>query len=265
MTVVALGPEGTFSHELASELFGDDLALAPTIRSVFERVGSGIDRGLVPLENSEAGGVGETLSCLQEFEVFIVGEVFKEIHHHLAGKESAIRQVYAHPQTHEQCSQFIEDEGFLVIHTRSNAESALLALQNPQAGAIIPEGAANRYHLPIIRRDVQNSRHNVTRFVILSSRPGECRLGMKCSILIDPRIDRAGLLYELLGVFAEKSINLTRIESRPSRRGMGSYVFFIDFLAVEGWRECLQQLKKLTEVKELGCYPEVKTPRDRAD
>jgi prephenate dehydratase len=81
---------------------------------------------------------------------------------------------------------------------------------------------------------------------------------MKCSILVDPRIDRAGLLHDLLGVFAEKNINLTRIESRPSRRGMGSYVFFIDFQTAPGWKECVRRLKELTEIKELGCYPEVK-------
>ncbi|MDD1678653.1 MAG: ACT domain-containing protein, partial [Methanomicrobiales archaeon] len=88
--------------------------------------------------------------------------------------------------------------------------------------------------------------------------PSQPRLGMKCSILIDPHVDRAGLLHDLLGVFAEKGINLTRIESRPSRRGMGSYVFFIDFRTARGWKRCIRQLKELTTIKELGCYPEVK-------
>jgi prephenate dehydratase len=261
MKCVTLGPEGTFSHELAEELGWKDIVLASTTRSIFDWVQKEGYLGLVPLENSEAGGVGSTLSCLQEYDVFITGEVFKQIHHHLAAQGREIQVVYAHPQTHEQCNLFIENEGFLVIHTQSNAESALQALKNPQAGAIIPEGAALRYHLPIIRRDVQNSPHNVTRFVILSSRPGRARMGMKCSILIDPRTDRAGLLHDLLGVFAAMSINLTRIESRPSRRGIGSYVFFIDFQTATGWRRCMALLKEMTGVKELGCYPEVPVSR----
>ncbi|MDD1673349.1 MAG: ACT domain-containing protein [Methanomicrobiales archaeon] len=259
MTIFTLGPEGTFSHEMAEELYHEKIVLLPTIQSVFERVQEGKDLGLVPLENSETGGVGTTLTCLQEFTIFIVGEAFKEIHHHLAGKYDTIQVVYVHSQTHEQCSRFLESEEFPTIHTRSNAESALLAQKNPNTGAIIPEGAARRYHLPIIRRDVQNNLHNVTRFVILSSKPNRSRKGMKCSILIDPQIDRAGLLHDLLGVFSEKSINLTRIESRPSRRGMGSYVFFIDFQTAPGWREGMQRLKDLTNVKELGCYLEVKS------
>jgi prephenate dehydratase len=258
MKIVTLGPEGTFSHELAEELNVKDITLVATTRAIFERVQEGNYQGLVPLENSEAGGVGSTLTCLQDYDVFIVGEIFKEIHHHLAAQKKDIRVVYAHPQTHEQCNLFIENEGFLIVHTQSNAESALQALKNPEVGAIIPEGAARRYRLPIIRRDVQNSPHNTTRFALLSSKPGRSRMGMKCSILIDPRTDRAGLLYDLLGVFAEKNINLTRIESRPSRRGMGRYVFFIDFQTAPGWRGCMNRLQAMTDVKELGCYPEVK-------
>jgi prephenate dehydratase len=259
MKYVTLGPEGTVSHELAEELGWEEVLLAPAIHSVFDRVQEGEYQGLVPLENSEAGGVGTTLSCLQDYNVYIVGEAFKEIHHHLAAMTKDIRTVYAHPQTHEQCDLFIEKEGFLVIHTRSNAESALRARRDPHSGAILPEGTALRYQLPILSRDVQNSPHNVTRFAVLSATACRPRMGMKCSILIDPRVDRAGLLHDLLGVFAERRINLTRIESRPSRRGMGSYVFFLDFRTAPGWKRCIQRLKELTGVKELGCYAEVKT------
>jgi prephenate dehydratase len=144
MKCVTLGPEGTFSHELAEELGWKDIVLASTTRSIFDWVQKEGYLGLVPLENSEAGGVGSTLSCLQEYDVFITGEVFKQIHHHLAAQGREIQVVYAHPQTHEQCNLFIENEGFLVIHTQSNAESALQALKNPQAGAISPEQPSQR-------------------------------------------------------------------------------------------------------------------------
>jgi prephenate dehydratase len=256
MKVATLGPEGTFSHELALDLFGEDILLLPTIRAVCEVAERGTYQGLVPIENSEAGGVGATLNCLQDCAVYIVGEALKPIHHHLAatGDLATIRRIYAHPQTHEQCSAFLEGTGWEVIHTRSNAESAVLALEQPHAGALLSEQAAQRYGLFVICRDVQNNPRNITRFVLLSSLPGKPRDGMKCSILVDPQTDRAGLLYDLLGVFAKRGINLTRIESRPSRREMGSYIFFIDFLTVPKGKEAVDELRRITRCKELGCY-----------
>jgi prephenate dehydratase len=94
----------------------------------------------------------------------------------------------------------------------------------------------------------------VTRFVRISSEASDEAGSTKCSILIDPEIDRVGLLADLLTVFARRRINLTRIESRPSRRGMGRYIFFVDFERSEGWQEAREELKRMTAVKELGCY-----------
>lgn len=257
MTIVTLGPEGTFSHELALARFKEEILLVSSIREVFEAVCKDHHRGIVPVENSEAGGVGATLTCFQEFQVYIIAEMYHPIRHHLAGAPCAAPPcvVYAHPQTHEQCSTFLDGEKYEIIHTRSNAESALRLLQDPHAMAILPEGAAHRYSIPIIKRDIQNSTHNVTRFALIAPEPLRPRLGMKYSILIDPRVDRVGLLHDLLGVFASRGINLTRIESRPSRRGMGSYLFFIDFRISPGWKAALGELKTMTEVKELGGYP----------
>lgn len=263
MTVITLGPEWTFSHELARILFGsEEIRLLPSIHAVFEEVSRGAGSGLVPLENSEAGGVGATLNGLQEYPVFITGEAFLEIHHHLAARDGdpGIQVVFAHPQTQEQCSIFLEEKGFPVIQTRSNADSAVKALREPNSGAILSESAADRYGLTIVYREIQNNPHNVTRFVTLSRTPRSPAIGMKCSLLIDPQIDRVGLLHDLLAVFAGKNLNLTRIESRPSRRGMGKYIFFVDFVTAPGWEEALRQLNALTRVKDLGCYGEVTPP-----
>jgi prephenate dehydratase len=256
MTLATLGPPGTFSHELAVRLYGDDCILLPTIGRIIEAVACGEADGLVPLENSEAGGVGPTLQGLRDGAVFITEEAYMPIRHHFAARcePSEIATVYAHPQTHEQCSEFLDRLGIDVVHTSSNAASAVAMLEHDDAGAVISLSAAEIYHLPIVRRDVQNSSRNVTRFVRIASSPRDDAGCTKCSILVDPAINRAGLLHDLLGVFAGRSVNLTRIESRPSRRGIGTYVFFIDFEVTPGCGDVLRELHAMTAVKELGCY-----------
>jgi len=261
--IAALGPEGTFSHELALALFGEgEVLLLPTIRRIFDEVEKGGCEGLVPIENSEAGGVGPTLDCLQSHQVFITGEAYMEVHHHLAAFEEPdkLTLVFAHPQTHEQCSEFLEELGLEVIHTSSNSASARAMKEREHAGAIVSELTARIYGIPLVRRDVQNSTGNTTRFILLSSRPPAESHPAKCSILIDPREDRPGLLHDLLSVFARRGINLTRIESRPSKRGMGSYIFFLDFSTSRGWEVAIRELQGLTHVKNLGCYRKVEVP-----
>jgi prephenate dehydratase len=256
----ALGPAGTFSHELALALFGEgEVLLLPTIRRIFDDVEKGGCDGLVPIENSEAGGVGPTLDCLQTHRVFITGEAYMEVHHHLAalGEPETLTLIFAHPQTHEQCSEFLEELGLEVIHTSSNSASARAMKEREHAGAIVSELTARIYDIPLIRRDVQNTSGNTTRFIRISSRPPAESQPAKCSILIDPREDRPGLLHDLLAVFARRGINLTRIESRPSKRGMGSYIFFLDFATSRGWEVAIRELHGLTHVKNLGCYRRV--------
>jgi prephenate dehydratase len=260
--IAVLGPEGTFSHELALSLFGGDVVLLPTIHRIFDEVEKGGCNGLVPIENSEAGGVGPTLDCLQTHQVYLAGEAYMEVHHHLAAFEPLDRLtvICAHPQTHEQCSEFLEGLGLEVIHTSSNAASARAMQEKEHAGAIVSDLIARIYGIPIIRRDVQNNTGNTTRFILISSRPPAEANPEKCSILIDPREDRPGLLHDLLAVFARRGINLTRIESRPSKRGMGSYIFFLDFATSRGWEVAIRELHGLTHVKNLGCYRRLEVP-----
>ena len=262
MTTITLGPEGTFSHELALRLKCDAIVLEPTIHSIFAKVAAGDGDGLVPIENSEAGGVGDTLDGLTRYSLSITGEMYMPVHHNLASlvPQEKIRVIYAHPQTHEQCSGFLDDLKVPVIHTSSNAASAIEAKKTPNAGAILSVSAAAIYHMPVIVEHVENNPENTTRFVRISKDPGPgCRSG-KCSILIDPDTDRAGLLYDLLGVFARRNINLTRIESRPSKRGMGKYVFFLDYAISGPADEALRELEAITAVKNLGCYPRIGVP-----
>ena len=262
MTIITLGPEGTFSHELALKMGCKSVRLVSTIHSILSAVAQGEGDGIVPIENSEAGGVGETLDGLLRYPLFITAEMYMPIHHHLASTVplDRMRIIYAHPQTHEQCSERIEEWKIAVIHTSSNASSALEAKKTPNAGAILSASAASLYKMPLIVANVQNNSSNITRFVRISRTPAPKDNVQKCSIVIDPSTDRAGLLHDLLEVFAQRLINLTRIGSRPSKRGMGNYVFFLDFASSSCTDETLEALKAITTVKELGCYRNVEVP-----
>jgi prephenate dehydratase len=262
MTTITLGPEGTFSHELALRLGCTPLLLAPTIHAIIAAVAKGEGEGIVPIENSEAGGVGETLDNLSVYPVYITGEMYMPIHHHLASLVplEKIRVIYAHPQTHEQCSRYLDQWDVPIIHTSSNASSAMEAKKTPNAGAIISTSAASLYRIPVVAGNIENDRNNVTRFVRIARTPATGGHEEKCSIMIDPDTDRAGLLYDLLGVFAQRKINLTRIESRPAKRGIGKYVFFLDYAVSCDTPDALRELKGMTNIKEMGCYSRIEVP-----
>jgi prephenate dehydratase len=265
MTVYALGPAGTFSHEMAASLYGEPVTLLSTIQKIIAEVEKGNGIGVIPLENSEAGGVGATLDGLRSSRVSIIGEAYREIHHHLAGFEplERIERIYAHPQTHEQCSEVLDRLDREIVHTSSNAASAIEMQKVPHSGAVISRMTAQLYRIPLLREHIENNPDNVTRFIVISAEPVYPELpapATKCSILIDPETDRAGLLHEILSVFTCRGINLTRIESRPSKRGMGSYVFFIDLACTPGWREAIDELGLMTQIRLLGCYPCLEVP-----
>ncbi len=263
MTLITLGPEGTFSHELAGKLEKEPVVLLPTIRAIMAAVARGEGDGIVPIENSEAGGVGETLDNLVRFPLSITAEMYMPIHHNLASivPMEKIRVLYAHPQTHEQCSDIVELLGVPVIHTSSNASSAREAKKTPNAGAIISTSAAALYRIPIIMPATENNPDNTTRFVRISREPVRDEQPEKCSIVIDPSTDRAGLLHDLLAAFARRGINLTRIESRPSKRGIGNYVFFLDFTWSPATMDAIAELRGMTQVRELGCYRKIEVSK----
>jgi prephenate dehydratase len=225
-------------------------------------VARGDGDGIVPVENSEAGGVGETLDGLSKFPVFITAELYFPIRHNLASLVTLkeMRVIYAHPQTHEQCSDKIEEWGLPVIHTSSNASSAREAKKTPNAGAILSATAAAIYRMPVIVKNTANNAWNTTRFVRIASEPSGQKRPEKCSILIDPHKDRSGLLFDLLGAFAKRKINLTRIESRPSKRKIGEYIFFLDYAWTPDAPDVLRELQEITTVKELGCYRKTEVP-----
>ncbi|MBN1193736.1 MAG: ACT domain-containing protein [Methanomicrobiaceae archaeon] len=257
MKIAALGPEGTISHEVAHKIAGsNDIILLPSIARIFGFVMAGEGVGLVPLENSESGGIGATLNGLREHPVFITGQITVPVAHHFAVADpgDTISTLYVHPETHEQCAVFIESLGIPVVHTASNAESARSAHLGVHTGAITTRTAAEHWSLSLIRTDVQNTANNRTRFIRISREPCPVPESGTCSILVDPADDRVGLLHAILGVFRDRGINLSRIESRPSTRRMGEYIFFLDADLHPQWQEALSALAPMARVRALGCY-----------
>ena len=257
MTLFALGPDGTFSHEVACKLVPPgDVQLLPAIGTVLSYVEQGLGEGVIPVENSEAGGVGPTLDGLLRYDIFVTAEIYIEVHHFLASflPIDKVSVIYAHPQTSEQCSEFLDNLGIEIIPTKSNAASAIELLANRKGAAVVSRKISEIYDLPVVAPQIENNLHNVTRFFRVSSNPYQESRPEKCSIVVDPATDRPGLLYELLGVFERRGINLCRIESRPSKRGIGSYVFFMDITTSPGYEESLAELEGLTTIKRLGCY-----------
>ena len=265
MKLAILGPPGTFSHEAALRLeAGAEIVFQRTIRDVFEFTASESgDCGLVPLENSVSGSVGETLDTLTESELQIEKELIHPVVQHLAsvsGHEK-ITTILAHPQSYAQCEKFIRDNypDAEIIQTSSNGKSAEMLHESERKdwAAIVPELAVKLYKLKMIHKAIQDNRYNVTRFVQISRKLTSSTGYDRTILAVYPQIDYPGLLQEVLGHFASRGVNLSKIESRPSKGRLGYYIFFID---VQGHQqdervaEALEVLKKIAFVKVLGSY-----------
>ena len=236
MKISTLGPEGTFSHEAALKVNKkEEIILERNVWDIFETLSEGkAGLGVVPIENSVSGTVGMALDALLEFDLNIVSEEILQIRHNLANSSSTadIKDIFTTEQAYEQCVKFLRKSlpDARIIETSSNAQSAKLLKESgsKSKAAIIPEFAAKIYGLKIIKKNIQDSRFNVTRFIVISKKESKKSGNDRTSIFIYPQVDKAGLLYSLLGEFAKRNINLTKIESRPSKGKLGDYVFFIE-------------------------------------
>ena len=260
-----LGPEGTFSEKAARRLSpGAEIRYFRDFEEVISAVEVGdTDLGVVPLENSLEGSVGATLDSLLRHDVEIVGEINLRIRHCLLGRGRAegVRVILSHPQALAQCRGYIKrrfPEAELRT-TGSTSHAARLAQEFPEMAAIADAEAAGRYGLAVIERDVQDSDENVTRFAVVG-RSAPAPTGRdKTSLALYLERTEPGALWEVLGEFATRGINLTKIESRPSRRALGDYYFFID---LEGHASDPQVKEALARIREraavtrvLGSYP----------
>ena len=231
-----LGPNGSFSHAAAMLKFGQCVIYEPLadISAIFEMVGKGhCDLGLVPIENSTGGGVIETLDALIESNVKICAEVLLEIHHNLMAKcgPEKIRQIFSKPEVFAQCQKWLSATYRTAekISVASTAKAAQMAAESDDAAAIGSAAAAELYGLEILHADIEDTPNNVTRFLIIGREDAKPTDQDKTAILFSTA-HKAGALVDVLDVFRKHSINLTNIESRPSKKREWEYYFFMDFL-----------------------------------
>ncbi len=274
MEIGILGPEGTFSETAAMLWLKeggriDNFAIKyyETIFDVSETVlKKEVNYGIVPIENSLEGSVGDTLDVLSSEnadEMQIVGEVLVPIRICLLfnGSFPEIKKIASHHHALAQCKQFIRErlKGVALKYVDSTASAAKLAAQSEEIAALASAEAAKMYGVNILAEDVQD-KDSVTRFVVLSSSGIKAApTGKdKTSILLYVK-ERPGALYAVLGEFALRGLNLTKIESRPSKRALGDYMFYIDcegHLEEAEIKEALKGVeKKATMLKILGTYP----------
>lgn len=271
LQVAYLGPEGTFTQLAAYKHFGHAVIGQPkvTVDDVFREVESETcNYGVVPVENSTEGVISHTLDNFLDSTLKVCGEVELRVQHHLMmspeGDENRISRIYSHQQTLGQCRRWLDGHYPKVprITVTSNAEAAKKALEEPDTAAIAGEIAADTYGLKIISRKIEDRSDNTTRFLVVGREDIGPSGKDKTSIMVSTH-NQPGALYKLLEPFHRLSVDLTKIETRPSRTGMWSYVFFIDF---EGHREdevvknVLAEIDKdALEIKMLGSYPRALT------
>ena len=265
MNIAFLGPEGTFTQAAALKHFGHSVKTLPmaTIGDVFREVESGnASYGVVPVENSTEGVVNHTLDQFMSSTLNICGEVELRIHHHLLCnvEKNNVRRVYSHQQSLAQCREWLETNmpGIELIDVSSNAEAARLAANEKDAAAIASEAAGEIYGLKTLVKNIEDEPDNTTRFLVIGHRMTPRSGADKTSLLVSTQ-NKPGALHDILEPLMHNSISMTRIESRPSRRGMWDYVFFIDF---EGHRDDENVAKTLGELEQaasflkvLGSYP----------
>jgi len=264
-----LGPSGSYAEEAASKIKGKIIAF-DSIMEVIDSVDRDIiDMGVVPIENSIEGPVGVTLDLLaNDYDLKIKKEIILPISHNLLlNDESSIEDielVYSHAQALSQCRKFIEKMGAKPVATPSTSSAAKMVKDKKNAAAIGTRKAAEIYGLKSAAENIQDFENNLTRFVVINKEDHIPTGHDKTSIVFSLIEDRPGGLYDVLGEFAKMNINLTKIESRPSKKKLGTYIFFIDF---EGHREdgevgnILNTIKintmktKISYIKLLGSYP----------
>ncbi len=237
------GERGAFSEEALRRYFGPDATPRPsrTFADAFDAVASGeADYGVLPVENSQSGSINEVYDLLLQHDLHVIGEVCHLVDQCLMAlpgqRISDIRRVISHPQALAQCDQYLRDLSVEAVATYDTAGSARQVREQGQAGvaAIAPARAAEIYGLEILARAIQTVKENVTRFVVLSRTPAERRPGPQKTMLVIGTDHRPGALYQALGVFAGRAINLLKLESRPAKHTPWQYVFYLD---CEGHRE----------------------------
>ncbi len=267
LVIAYLGPEATYSHMAVIKKFGSSLKYEPlpSITDVFVEVSKGrADYGVVPIENSTEGAVTHTYDMFVDSELKICAQIVLQIRHNLmaACPRGDIRKLYSIPQVFAQCRLWLQTSmpHVELIETSSSTKAAQIAMTEPNAGALASSLAAEIYGLKILEPNIQDSSENVTRFLVIGRKyPG--RTGNDKTSMMFCVQDRVGALHDSIASFKKFKINMTKIESRPSKKKAWEYYFFVDVLGhCEDARvkKALDELAKHTMfVKILGSYPNV--------
>lgn len=265
-TIAYLGPEMTFTNQAAIKKFGSSVAYisCDSISDVFNEVEKGnASYGVVPIENSTEGAVNHTLDMFMASPLMICSEVSLSIRHSLLAKQrnkGTIKKIYSKAEVFGQCRGWIEKNvpGAKLHNVASTAKAAQIAAKEKNAACIASALAAKKYKLNILAKSIEDSAKNITRFLVIGDHIGKASGKDKTSIMFSVK-DRPGVLHNMLSSFKSAGINMTKIESRPSKKGLWKYYFFVD---LEGHvdnakiQKALNDLeKKCHFLKILGSYP----------
>ena len=265
LSIAFLGPAGSFGHTVSSHLFGKSvefIAVTPQ-PDIFAAVEYGrADYGVVAVENSTHGTVRDVLEMFQNTTLQICGECFLPIKQHLLSKSplAEIKKIYSHPQAFAQCRQWLGQNmlGIQQVEVSSTSEAAELAASEPNTAAIASQLAGEIYGLSVVGESIMDGPNNTTRFLVIGRHPAAQTGNDRTSILFAVE-DKVGALWEVLQILKNHEINMSKIESLPSRTKVWEYVFFVD---LEGHAEDEDVRKALTEMEEfcvlvkiLGTYP----------
>jgi prephenate dehydratase len=263
------GERGAYSEDAVLSLYPDaDPKPFRTLAEVFESVESGaVERGVAPVENSQAGSINETYDLLLKHGLLITAEHHLEVVHCLLALPGQsltdIKQVYSHPQALAQCAEYLRALGVEIVATYDTAGSARLISEKKMMGcaAVASERAGQVYGLAVLARRIQTNPYNFTRFLAIARESEPPVDGCKTSVVFAVK-NTPGSLYKALGAFATRGINLNKIESRPARSQPWQYVFYVDFDGHVEDATCRAALSDLlfvtTFLKILGSYPKAR-------
>jgi prephenate dehydratase len=265
MQALTLGPAGTYSHRATGAIADDEnIEFTESVTAIIESVASEeYSRGVVPVENSIEGSVTESLDALAEHDVAVVSEIITPIRHALIAQNEEFVTVVSHAQALAQCRSFLEtnypDTDLEAV--ASTARGVERARNDSDIAAIgHPANADTGGSLQVLEEDIQDRSSNATRFLVVAPPDERTDAGSKSSFIVYPNVDYPGLLLEMLEPFADRDINLTRVESRPSGERLGDYVFHIDIAAglyEERTQNALAEIEAIAEkgwVRRLGSY-----------
>jgi len=265
-----LGPEGSFSHLASMRKFGASVEHLPLadIRAVFQEVARGhCDLGMVPIENSVGGGVIDTMDAFTDAHVYICAEVVASIHHNLLANcpPEEIKVVASKPEVFAQCREWLSASlsEVQLLPVASSAKAAEMAANESGMAAIGSTLAAELYDLKIVFGNIEDNPNNQTRFFVISRKPAG-RTGSDKTVIMFTTAHKSGALVDVLNVFARHDVNLTNIDTRPSRRRNWEYYFFVDAEGHgedENVRAALQEARgHCGELQVLGSFPRAVDP-----